>query len=122
MKSYNLFLLLAVALCFVCCQDNNDYRESYVGIYECTKSTISFEDENFRTPIDDIEIEVIPDTDSLISIDGIQLLIQDDGSTGRINSSHTAYNLVIEGSSFRLSTTPNVPGFPATCYILGDKN
>lgn len=123
MIKYNILFVVAgfTLLLLSCSKDSSDYRETFVGTYECTKSTISFEDENFRTDIDDIVIEIPADTDSLISLDGTHLLIQADGTTGRLSVDGHAYNLVFDGSSFRMSTLPIVPGLAATCYILGER-
>lgn len=122
MKTF-IFCLSLVCFTTACNEEggSGDYREEYVGTYSATKSTRSFEDENFRTEIDDIVIELATDTDSLIIFDGVELFLNADGTTGRQNVDSHVYILSLEENSFKLETYEVVPGFAVTCYILGEK-
>lgn len=119
----NLIILLSLTITFGACKDDpvfDDYREEYLGVYECTKSNRSFDDENFKTDIDDIVIE-LSETDSIIIFDGTELLIKEDGTTGRILVDGQIYNLTFEGNTFKLHTYPQVIGLAIGCYIIGER-
>jgi len=118
-----LFILLGLIITFIACKDDpviDDYREEYLGVYECTKSNRSFDDENFRTDIDDIVIE-ISENDSLIILDGTELMIKEDGTTGWLTVDGFVYNLSFEENTFKLQTYPDVLGDVIGCYITGVK-
>lgn len=99
--------------------NSNDYRDEYIGNYSATKSNNSFEDENFRTEIDDIVIELA--SDSLILLDGVELLLNEDGTTGRQSVGGNVYILSFDENNFQLETYAVVPGLAISCYILGEK-
>lgn len=117
---YHIFVFFCLGLAIVSCKkDSLDYREQYVGTYECTKSNRSFEDENFRTDIDDIIIEL--SSDSTISLDGTDLLLNADGTTGFQTVDGYVYNLTFEGNSFKLQTYRDVIGLAVGCFIIGER-
>jgi len=121
----NVFFLVGLSIAFVACRDDDslpDYRESYIGTYEATKSNRGFDDENFRTDIDDIVIELSTAGDSLILLDGVELSLKENGTTGFQNVDGFAYELSFEADTFRLVTYQFVPGFPAFCYIIGERS
>lgn len=121
----NLLFLVGLTIAFIACRDDDsltDYRAAYIGTYEATKSNRGFDDENFRTDIDDIVIELSTAGDSLILFDGIELPLQDNGTTGFQNIDGFAYELSFEADTFRLITYPVLGGFPAFCYIIGERS
>jgi len=113
------FLILLLCVIFISCNDE-DYREAYIGTYEATKSTRGFDDENFRTEIDNITIE-LADRGSAILLNGVELEIEEDGTTGMQIIDGIVYNLSFEGNTFRFQTFPNVLGDVVICFIIGNK-
>ena len=113
------FLLLLLCVIFISCNDD-DYREAYIGTYQATKSNSGFDDENFKTEIDDISIE-LADRGSAILLNGVELEIEEDGTTGLQTIDGIVYNLSIEENSFRLQVYPDVQGRPIVCFITGNK-
>ena len=114
--SFLLFSLLLVS----CGGDEIDYRDQFLGTYDATKSTRSFDD-SMPLDADDILVEISNSSDSTIIVDGVKLPLKEDGTTGRIIVNDQVYDLSFQNDSLRLFTHPNAIGFFPYCYIKGFK-
>ena len=114
-------LILIFALCLISCSSETvDYREDYVGVYECKKSNRSFNDP-LAVIADDITIESDTNSDSIIVMNGVKLMISGEGETGLVTTPTDIYSLSISGDSLKFMTYPNVLGDVALCFISGQK-
>jgi len=120
-----IYFILSLLIALSSCGDDpvlsSDYRDQYVGTYECTKSSRSFEDMLFRTEIADIIIAIPANTDSIITLDGIELSILEDGTTGQITYDGSLWDLFFEDATLKMKTAPLINGLAAPCYIVGEK-
>lgn len=100
---------------------SNDYREAFVGVYDCTKSTRSFDDDQFTT-----EIEVVVVLDSLsensVIVNDVTFPIDENGrfELGSINGSN--HDLDLSDDTIRWEINDYFPlGLAIPCYIKGEK-
>lgn len=121
--SYSICIVIAVFL--IACNDNDpvfdDYREAYIGIYDCTKSNNSFDDDQFTT---DIEVIVVIDSlsDNSVILRGHTISIDEDGKFGSDDIGGAYHELDLSGDKLRWSIEVyNIPGLALPCYIKGEK-
>ncbi len=119
-------LIVAFATVFFCsCNDDDmdamsDFRSEFVGVYDCTKSTRSFDDTNFVT-----EIEVVVTLDSLntnnVIVNDISFPIDEEGSYNA-NLDGNYYDLSLVDDRIRWEINTFFPlGLAVPCYIQGEK-
>jgi len=115
-------LLLMASLTFIACgSDFDDYREAWVGTYNGTKSSRSFDDTMFTT---DIEVTVALDTTgtNLLLINGQSVPVDENGQFGLEEYEGTYYDLTLTDDRIRLSINEIFPfGIALPCYIQGEK-
>ena len=122
-----LFLLM-FSITFVACGGDDepdfefdDYREAWVGTYDCTKSTVSFEDNLFTT---DIEVIVGLDTtaSNLLLFNGQRIPVDEDGQFGLEEFEGSYYDLTLTDDRIMLTINEIFPlGDAIPCYIQGEK-
>lgn len=118
-----LFLVMFF-MTFVACggdDESDDYRDVWVGTYDSTKSSRSFEDTMFTT---DIEVVVALDTtaSNLLLINGQRVPVDENGQFGLEVFEGSYYDLNLTEDRIRLSINEIFPnGLAIPCYIQGDK-
>ena len=120
MKNFQIavFLMFCISV-FVSCSDDGittptDYREEFIGIYDCTKSNRSFDD---PIPIE-IEVTVIIDSSSfnMIFVNDFLIEIDDDGTflEGGLDGS-------IIDDEIKFKDSPFILGQVIPCFVQGTK-
>lgn len=98
-----------------------DYRLPYVGIYDCTKSNTSFDDDMFTTDLE-VVVEIDPTMDSLIIVNDIKIPLELNGIFGLEEFEGSYYDLIFCEGMIRLSINEIFPfGIAIPCYIKGKK-
>ena len=124
---YYLPILMVSLWTFQACGDANlvvpeDYRELYIGTYDCTKSNRSFEDDMFTT---DIVVEVSLDTlsDNSVIVNNLTFHIDENGQFGPMAlEENSLYELDLSNDRLRYSSKGFIPnGIILPCYIKGVK-
>ena len=119
-----IILLLAFSIVVSSCETDeertsNDYRDTWIGTYEGTKSNRSLDDDMFTTDIE-ISIELHPEKDSIIIINGLSVPISDEGTfEGQYDGND--FVLRFDGDRLTLQTFPIVLGDAIGCFIKGEK-
>jgi len=116
----NLIVTTVLVLLIIGCGKEFDYRDQYIGTYLCTKSNTSFDSNMVSDPFE-VVITINPIQDSVILLDGVPLILKDDGTTGGVYVENNFYDLDIDGNKLLLLTYPVVPGTAISCYIKGEK-
>lgn len=122
--SLSIFTILVV--CASCSKDDEvttptDYRESFIGIYDCTKSSKSFDDDLFTTDIV-VTIEIDSSTLTSLKINDQSIPVDDDGVFGPDYHNGQYYDLKITDDNLRLSINEVFPnGLALPCFIKGVK-
>lgn len=102
-------------------EPNADYRTQFVGIYDCTKSSTSFDDDMFTTDIE-IEVKIDSTMDSLVIVNDIKIPVDLDGRFGLEEYGGSYYDLDLSDDKIRLSIDEIFPfGLAIPCYIQGEK-
>jgi len=120
--SNKLTLIFSLLVVFSACkkEDQPDGVQQFVGIYDSTKSSQSYDD-----PLA-VSIDVIVELDStdssLITINGMKVPVSLEGTYGPEVYEGNHISLEIIGDALQLLTYPaNVPGIVLPCYIKGTK-
>ncbi len=120
-------LLFVLTLFLFACGDNSsgfdDYREEFIGIYDCTKSNRGFDDDMFTR---EIEVEVILDSlsENSIIINGFTIEIDEDGKHQGGSTDEDMHDLDLSDGKIRWEVNVfnnNIPGIALPCYIKGEK-
>lgn len=120
----NSIFILATAVLFIACPGDpefDDYREAFVGVYDCTKSTRSFDDDQFTT---EIEVTVVLDSlsENSVIVNDETFPIDENGrfELGNINGNN--HDLDLSDNKIRWEINDYFPlGLAVPCYIQGDK-
>lgn len=115
---YNYVILFCLLTLAISCKKNDqsfdDYRQEYIGTYDCTKSNKSFDDP-FQT---DIKVTVLIDSTDVthILVNEVAVMLLDDGTFGE-----GPFEGGIEGDFIKFSHRPIINGLVLPCYIQGRK-
>jgi len=127
MRVINIFLF-TFSVCLISCNSDettfDDYREAWVGTYDCTKSTESFDDTMFTTDIEVI-VELDPTEDGVLLINGMRVPVDEDGKFGYAQFEGTHFELTLTDNTIRLSVEQLfIDGFgvQTACFIKGNKS
>jgi len=124
MKYLYVSLVLAAVALLSCGKSEivfDDYREEFIGTYDCTKSNRSFEDENF---IDTIVVEVELDSlsENSVIVNDITIPIDENGRFERGNVGNDWHDLDLAEDRLRWEVNVYFPlGIALPCYIKGEK-
>ena len=126
MITTRILFLIIFSVSFVACGGEDpsgfdDYREAWVGTYDCTKSTVSFEDNLFTTDIE-VAVELDSTSSNLLLINGQRIPVDEDGQFGLEEFEGGYYVLILTNDRISLTINEIFPlGDAIPCYIQGDK-
>lgn len=100
-----------------------DFREQWVGSYEGTKSSTSFEDTMFVTDIA-FQVTIDEGADNHLIVNGVSFQVTEDGSFGPdfLDGGSDNYTLRIDGDDLSIERYGiGLPGPVNQCFILATK-
>ncbi len=117
-------LLFVLTLFLFSCGDDpvvyDDYREEFIGTYDCTKSNRGFDDDNFTTEVE-VLVELDTTTENSILINGISVELDANGEFEGAAVNNDFYDLSLADGKIRWEVNVYFPlGLALPCYIQGE--